>query len=200
MLRRRRARGRATITFDPNCRPTVMGDARVVRRRTEDPGWPATSSRPARTTCRLYSGRPHEAAGATVAGPRARLVVITHGWRGSSAATRRHAVAVSAEPVEVVDTVGAGDSFMAGLLAGSTTPVCWVRRPGPAGAARRRHAAPGCGSPPGSRRSPAGRRGADSPTAPSWRPPPMSSRPHAPEEQGVVRRRALLENRRGDSS
>jgi fructokinase len=113
------ARGRATITFDPNCRPSVMGDARTVRRRTEDLVAVSDVVKASDDDVRwLYSGRPPEAVMHRWLDLGARLVVVTHGWRGSSALTRRHSVAVSAEPVDVVDTVGAGDSFMAGLLAG----------------------------------------------------------------------------------
>ena len=113
------ARGRATITFDPNCRPSVMGDPRTVRRRTEDLVAVSDVVKASEDDVRwLYSGRPPEAVMHRWLDLGARLVVVTHGWRGSSAVTRRHAVAVSAEPVDVVDTVGAGDSFMAGLLAG----------------------------------------------------------------------------------
>jgi fructokinase len=113
------ARGRSTITFDPNCRPSVMGDAHAVRRRTEDLVAVSDVVKASEDDVRwLYSGRPPEAVMRRWLDLGAMLVVVTHGRRGSSAATRRHAVAVPAEPVEVVDTVGAGDSFMAGLLAG----------------------------------------------------------------------------------
>ena len=45
------------------------------------------------------------------------LVVVTLGADGAFAAHRDFQVAVEAPPVEVVDTIGAGDSFGAGLLA-----------------------------------------------------------------------------------
>jgi fructokinase len=45
------------------------------------------------------------------------LVVVTHGARGASAWTATHQVEIEAAPVAVVDTVGAGDSFQAALLA-----------------------------------------------------------------------------------
>ncbi len=45
------------------------------------------------------------------------LVLITEGARGAHAFTRSHHVHVPAPSVEVVDTVGAGDSFNAGVLA-----------------------------------------------------------------------------------
>lgn len=46
------------------------------------------------------------------------LVVITRGAAGASAWTRGGEVSVAARPTSVVDTVGAGDSFHAALLAG----------------------------------------------------------------------------------
>lgn len=47
----------------------------------------------------------------------AKLVVMTHGARGATAWHRSGRVWVPALPVKVVDTVGAGDSFQAALLA-----------------------------------------------------------------------------------
>jgi fructokinase len=46
-----------------------------------------------------------------------KLVIVTHGGRGANAYTRHGKVRVPAAPVEVVDTVGAGDTFNAGVLA-----------------------------------------------------------------------------------
>lgn len=45
------------------------------------------------------------------------LVVVTRGGDGSAAWTRQVHVSLAAEPVTLVDTVGAGDSFQAALLA-----------------------------------------------------------------------------------
>ncbi|MEV3952044.1 PfkB family carbohydrate kinase [Streptomyces halstedii] len=48
-----------------------------------------------------------------------RLVVLTRGARGSTAYTpAAPPVSVAATPVEVVNTIGAGDAFVAGLLSG----------------------------------------------------------------------------------
>ena len=46
----------------------------------------------------------------------ARLVVVTLGARGSLASLDGHRVTAPAAPADVVDTVGAGDAFMGGLL------------------------------------------------------------------------------------
>ena len=48
----------------------------------------------------------------------ARIVCVTEGARGVTAHRAEGAVHVSAAPAEVVDTVGAGDTFNAGLLTG----------------------------------------------------------------------------------
>ena len=46
------------------------------------------------------------------------LVVVTRGPRGCVAVTGAGRVERPAPPVEVADTVGAGDAFMSGLLSG----------------------------------------------------------------------------------
>ncbi|UVK38203.1 carbohydrate kinase [Mesorhizobium sp. AR10] len=46
-----------------------------------------------------------------------KLIVVTHGSEGAVGYTRDHAVTVMPEKVKVVDTVGAGDTFNAGILA-----------------------------------------------------------------------------------
>ncbi|RWE55646.1 MAG: carbohydrate kinase [Mesorhizobium sp.] len=45
------------------------------------------------------------------------LIVVTHGSEGAVGYTKDHKVAVVPDKVEVVDTVGAGDTFNAGILA-----------------------------------------------------------------------------------
>ncbi|MER8627413.1 carbohydrate kinase [Mesorhizobium sp. M1143] len=46
-----------------------------------------------------------------------KLIVVTHGSEGAVGYSREHKVTVTPEKVEVVDTVGAGDTFNAGILA-----------------------------------------------------------------------------------
>ena len=107
----------ATISFDPNVRPQLMGSpatavpraekfvalADVVKASREDVAW-------------LYPGvavpdvvRRWLALGAGV-------VVVTGAESGASAASASGAVHVDASPTMVADTIGAGDSFMAGLI------------------------------------------------------------------------------------
>jgi fructokinase len=115
----KRESGRRIISIDPNVRPTVTPDmldwrarfeaflphANIIKVSEEDlqiayPGTDFTS------LVALW----HEA------GPS--LVTITHGAHGATGFFRRRApVTVSGRHVQVVDSVGAGDSFHAALLA-----------------------------------------------------------------------------------
>jgi fructokinase len=109
--------GRATITYDPNARPALMGEpdltlarmvsyleiADVIKVSDEDLAW-------------LYPGvAPMDVADSwLMQGPS--LVVVTNGDRGADVLSRSGPVHVDAVGVEVVDTVGAGDAFTAGLV------------------------------------------------------------------------------------
>lgn len=129
----RAARDTATITYDPNARPSLMGapaDALakveamlalsdVVKVSDEDIEW-LTGHAP-EAVAPLWLER----------GPK--LIVVTRGGEGATAWTgdgRR--VDVAAPRVVVADTVGAGDSFMGGLIDG-----LWSA--GLLGAAQREH-------------------------------------------------------------
>jgi len=115
-----RAKASATVTFDPNVRPLLMGSpeqvmavvdemlgvADVVKASIEDVEWLA----PGRSAADV-------AAGWAAAGPA--LVVMTRGGEGALAVGRSCGTAeCTATPIDVVDTVGAGDSFMSALIAG----------------------------------------------------------------------------------
>ncbi|SDD99046.1 carbohydrate kinase family protein [Actinokineospora iranica] len=118
-----RAAGLA-VSYDPNIRPSLAGPAERERERVErqvalahvvkvseeDLAW-------------LYPGdAPAERAAAWLGlGPD--LVVVTLGARGAHAVTLAAAATRPGPPVAVVDTVGAGDAFTAGLL-------CWLSRAG----------------------------------------------------------------------
>lgn len=114
----RRERPHRTITFDPNARSTLVFDeaayrdrldrwlhlADVVKVGSDDLGWLAPSEPVPEVAARW---RPK--------GPA--LVVVTCGEHGVYALGPSGPVELPAVPVEVTDTVGAGDAFMAGLLA-----------------------------------------------------------------------------------
>ncbi len=113
------ARGHATISYDPNCRPAISPDPAPARRQAEvfvaasdivkasdeDLHW-------------LYPNRsPEETLEAWLElGPA--IVALTRGAAGPVILSRHGRVEMASEPVPVADTVGAGDSFMAGLISG----------------------------------------------------------------------------------
>jgi fructokinase len=114
------ARADATITYDPNIRPDLLGEpdaarelveqlvvlSDVVKVSDEDLAWLEPGADPFDVARRWMSRGPA-------------LVVVTRGGEGAFAVTAGGVeVQVAAPPVQVADTVGAGDSFMSGLLDG----------------------------------------------------------------------------------
>lgn len=107
----------ATVTFDPNVRPSLIANPDLGRERIErfvarsdvvkvsdeDLKWMDPDTEPERT-----------ARGWLASGPA--IVIMTMGARGSIGLCSAGEARVAAKPVRVVDTVGAGDAFMAGLL------------------------------------------------------------------------------------
>jgi len=116
-----RARPGATISYDPNARPALMGDPQQVRAKIEaliglsdvvkasdqDIAW-LYGDAPLSEILRLWA----------LLGPA--LIVLTRGDKGAvmGLTNTGELASVDAPVVEVVDTVGAGDAFMAGLLSG----------------------------------------------------------------------------------
>ncbi|MFI6602968.1 carbohydrate kinase [Nonomuraea sp. NPDC050536] len=111
-------RPRRTLAFDPNLRPRLARDPDRLRSRfdhwltlvdlvklsSEDVAWLAPGEPVATVAARLRARGP-------------RLVVVTRGADGVHALGPDGPVDLPAEKVQVVDTVGAGDAFMSGLLA-----------------------------------------------------------------------------------
>lgn len=114
-----RHRGRALISYDPNIRPSLIDDGDAVRRLSlslieladvvkasdEDVAWLHPGEDIADVARRWSRSGPG-------------LVVVTLGSRGCLAAAQGFEVRVPAVSVDVVDTVGAGDTFMAALVDG----------------------------------------------------------------------------------
>ena len=114
-----RAREHATISYDPNARPTLMGspdEARpiierlirlsdVVKASEEDVAW-------------LYGGAPvtHVLAEWAAMGPA--ICAVTQGGDEVVILAAGELQHFPTLPTKVADTVGAGDSFMAGLISG----------------------------------------------------------------------------------
>ena len=112
--------GGATISYDPNARPTLMGDPQDARNRVEeivvlsdvvkvsdqDVEW-------------FYPDRAIEDVVQDWLALGPSLVVVTRGGEGATFAVRgADPVLARSADVQMVDTVGAGDSFMAGLISG----------------------------------------------------------------------------------
>ncbi|WP_327365201.1 carbohydrate kinase family protein [Streptomyces sp. NBC_01217] len=111
-----RARQHSTVSVDPNIRPALV-DPALYRDRL--PGWCAVADILRLSEDDLDAvapGIPAEAAcdGFHAAG--ARLVVVTRGAHGALASLDGRRISVPGVPTRVVDTVGAGDAFTAGLL------------------------------------------------------------------------------------
>jgi fructokinase len=112
------AKPTATISFDPNCRPNLVRDQKAYRARMSAFAANADVVRMSDVDFEYLFGEEDFAARAAAllaTGPS--LVVITRGTNGALAWHRAAgAVEVDAPTVDVVDTIGAGDSFQAALL------------------------------------------------------------------------------------
>jgi len=113
-----RVHPRALVSYDPNCRPTIITDRDFARRQVEKFVALSDLVKASDEDLRwLYPDRhPEDTAHAWLdKGPA--MVVVTRGARGPWGVVRDGAAEVAAPAVDVADTVGAGDSFMAALLA-----------------------------------------------------------------------------------
>ena len=109
----------AIVSVDPNIRPALLPDHDDVARRVDRLVGLADIVKVSDEDLAWLS--PDEPADAVAhrwleAGPA--IVVVTRGGDGSTAFARSGRIDVPAPPTEVVDTVGAGDSYMSGLLFG----------------------------------------------------------------------------------
>lgn len=114
----RREHARRVVMLDPNIRPGFIPDrdahlarmrrmiaiADIVKLSDDDLAWFGEAGDAADVAARWLDRGP-------------RLVIVTGGGKGATAYSRAGAVAVDSLKVEVVDTVGAGDTFNAGVLA-----------------------------------------------------------------------------------
>ena len=116
-----RARPYATISYDPNVRPSLMGDPHEVRGKIEALiGLSDVVKASDEDIAWLYDGVPLPDILRLWGQLGPALMVVTRGNRGAvvGLGMAGELTSVDAPDVEVVDTVGAGDSFMAGLLSG----------------------------------------------------------------------------------
>ncbi|MBN9074193.1 MAG: carbohydrate kinase [Rhizobiales bacterium] len=114
----RREHGRRVMMLDPNIRPAFIPDrashaariermmemADIVKLSDEDLAWFGETSAPEELIASWLRRGP-------------KLIVLTRGSKGAVAFTATRRVEVASQRVAVVDTVGAGDTFNAGLLA-----------------------------------------------------------------------------------
>jgi fructokinase len=114
----KRARTHASTSFDPNIRPLVLPEredvvelvearvalSTIVKASEEDMNW-------------LYPGRDPQEAMADWAQRGPKLAVLTRGAHGAKGYFGQSSVVLPAPAVKLVDTIGAGDSFTAALLA-----------------------------------------------------------------------------------
>jgi fructokinase len=119
LLEHEHERGRVTISYDPNVRPALLGTPEaarpgiehlvelsdVVKVSDEDVRW-------------LYPDRDDEDVARQWLGTGPALVVVTRGGEGVFAVTGDLEVRRPVTSIDLVDTVGAGDSFTSGLLDG----------------------------------------------------------------------------------
>ena len=114
----RRESGARVISLDPNVRPALFPDRTAYRRRIEGLLPFATLVKVSDDDLAwLYPGEDASemAARWLKAGPS--LVVVTRGAAGAIGMTANITITSPGVPVEVEDSVGAGDAFMASLLA-----------------------------------------------------------------------------------
>ncbi|MGL5852235.1 MAG: carbohydrate kinase family protein [Phycicoccus sp.] len=116
----RRGRATATVSYDPNIRPSIMGGADDVRPRVEQlVALSDVVKCSSDDLLWLYPGRSPEQVMVHWSALGAALVVVTLGPGGVSWRTSDGRLGVdAARSTTVVDTVGAGDSFTAGLVSG----------------------------------------------------------------------------------
>jgi fructokinase len=109
----------ALVTYDPNIRPALLGDPSTVLRQVEEMVALADLVKASDEDLRwLYPNMdPLDVARSWLATGLA-VVVVTTGEGGAFAVARSGVIAVEAERVDVVDTVGAGDTFMGALIDG----------------------------------------------------------------------------------
>ncbi len=109
---------RCFVSLDPNIRPTIEPDMAVWRARLDELLPSLSLLKISSEDFGLLFGHDDWAATAAAwleAGPD--IVIVTKGKYGAEAWTKGHAASVEGILVEVIDTVGAGDTFQAALLA-----------------------------------------------------------------------------------
>jgi fructokinase len=108
----------ATLTYDPNVRPQIMGTPELVRERIEHlVGLADVVKSSDEDLAWLYPGVAPELSARRWLDTGLALMVVTRGGEGAFALVPGgERVDERPRPAQVVDTVGAGDSFMGGMI------------------------------------------------------------------------------------
>jgi fructokinase len=106
------------VSYDPNIRPFFLDDPADAWREVREIGRTARLLKLSDEDLRLLrpDGDEEGVCRELLSGGQTELVVLTRGPKGASAYTETSSVDVPAPPTEMVDTVGAGDSFMAAMI------------------------------------------------------------------------------------
>lgn len=118
VLARLAEKHRGIVSVDPNVRPRIINDrarwdhyhnrwavrADIYRASDEDLEW-------------IWPGRSGESCAEELLSTGASTVFITHGGSGATVYTAKGDLSMEGKPVEVADEVGAGDAFVASILA-----------------------------------------------------------------------------------
>jgi fructokinase len=110
-------RGCATVSFDPNVRPTLIADRDFARARIEELVERSDVVKVSEEDLHWFDPdhSPGQIAQTWLASGPA-IVAVTMAERGAVAFCAAGSARVAARPVRVVDTVGAGDAFAVGLI------------------------------------------------------------------------------------
>ncbi len=116
----RAGRDGVAVSFDPNLRPILAPDPDAVGQRVRRLAAAADIVKLSDEDAAAL-GSPDDSVVGEILGHGAALVAMTRGSDGSLLGSGSIRVDVPAEEVVVADTIGAGDAWMAGLLAGIVT-------------------------------------------------------------------------------
>lgn len=113
----RHLRGQSLVTYDPNIRPALLPDQVSSRQRVETLVALADVVKASDEDLRwLYPGEDPMVSAARWRSMGPAIVVVTLGSHGATALTRHGVRNVASPIVSVVDTVGAGDTFMGAMI------------------------------------------------------------------------------------
>jgi fructokinase len=107
------------VSFDANLRESFLDDRDRAWQQVRELGARATLVKLSDEDAALLDpgSDPDDVARTLLQGQRTDLVILTRGAHGATAFTAEGEVSARPRAIEVVDTVGAGDAFMAGTLA-----------------------------------------------------------------------------------